>query len=99
MDYISGLFLCTLGSFLKVIVQNGDIFRGCSNFKYFFGVLKIPDIFFLECRVEAWPEPTYAEKMRVTPPPPPGVAPICAVSSSKFENHLADDEGVIIFEI
>ena len=24
LDYILGLFLCMLGSFLKVIVQNGD---------------------------------------------------------------------------
>ena len=31
--------------FLKVKVQNWDIFLGCQNFKYFFGVLKIPDIF------------------------------------------------------
>ena len=44
LDYISGLFLCILGSFLKVIVQNGDTFLGCQNFKYFFGVLEISDI-------------------------------------------------------
>ena len=29
LDYIKGLFLCILGSFLKVIVQNRDIFGGC----------------------------------------------------------------------
>ena len=40
------IFLCILGSFLKVKVQNGVyIFFGCSNFKYFLGVLEIPDIF------------------------------------------------------
>ena len=27
------------------MVQKGDIFLGCQNFKYFLGVLKIPDIF------------------------------------------------------
>ena len=32
------------GSF-KVKVQNWDIFLGCQNFKYFFGVLEIPDFF------------------------------------------------------
>ena len=36
-----GLFLCILGSFLKV----GNIFLGCKNFKYFFGVLENSDIF------------------------------------------------------
>ena len=35
----------------------------------FLGVLEIPDIF--GCMVDAGPEPTYEEKMRV-PPPPPG---------------------------
>ena len=25
--------------------QNGGYFWGCSNFKYYFGVLEIPDIF------------------------------------------------------
>ena len=29
LDFIKGSFLCILGSFLKVIVQNGDIFWGC----------------------------------------------------------------------
>ena len=38
-------FRCNLGSFLKDKVQNGDIFGGCYNFKYFVGVLEIPDIF------------------------------------------------------
>ena len=32
-------------SFFKVKVQNLDIFFGCLNFKYFFGVLEIPDIY------------------------------------------------------
>ena len=34
-------------------------------------MLDIPDIF-LGWTVDAWPEPTYEEKMRVPPPPPPG---------------------------
>ena len=33
---------------------------------YFFGLLKIPDIF-LGCTVDAESEPTYSEKMRVPP--------------------------------
>ena len=37
MDYIQGSFLCILGSFLKVKVQNGG---------YFWGVAKISNIFF-----------------------------------------------------
>ena len=41
---VRGSFLCNLGSFFKVKVQNWDIFLGCLNFKYFFGVLEIPDI-------------------------------------------------------
>ena len=45
LDYIYESFLCILGSFLKVKVQNGGIFEGCLNFKYIFGVLKISDIF------------------------------------------------------
>ena len=32
--------------FFKVKVQNGGIFGGCQNFKYFLGVLEIPDFFF-----------------------------------------------------
>ena len=40
LDYILGLLLCILGSFLKVNVQNGDIpniFRGCLEFLIFWG--------------------------------------------------------------
>ena len=44
-----------------------DIFGGCQNFKYFFGVLEIPDIF-LGCTVDAGSEPTYTEKNLSTPP-------------------------------
>ena len=29
MDYIKGSFLCILRSFLKAMVQNGDIFWAC----------------------------------------------------------------------
>ena len=45
LDYIKGSFLCILGSFLKVKVQNGGYFRGMLKFQIFFGVLEIPDIF------------------------------------------------------
>ena len=38
--YIYGSFLCILGSFLKVKVQNGGCFFGCKNFKYSLGCLK-----------------------------------------------------------
>ena len=31
--------------FLKVNIQNPDIFWGCKNFKYFFWVFEISDIF------------------------------------------------------
>ena len=45
-------------------------FLGCQNSKYFLGVLEIPDIF-SGCTVDAGPEPTYGENIRVPPPPPP----------------------------
>ena len=64
--YIKGLFLCILGFLIKAIVQNGDIFSGCQNFKYFFGVLEIPDIFW-GWRVDAGPQPMSEEKLRVSP--------------------------------
>ena len=47
------------------------IFLRGKNFKIFFGVLDIPDIF-LRQTVDSGPNPTYEEKVRVpTPPPPP----------------------------
>ena len=45
LDYIKGSFLCILGSFLKVKVQNGGIF-GVAKYSNIFGVMEIPDIFF-----------------------------------------------------
>ena len=38
-------FLCILGSFLRVKVQNGGYYFGLLKFHNFFGVLEIPDIF------------------------------------------------------
>ena len=38
------IFLCILGSFLKVKVQNVGYFLGLLNFKYFW-VVEIPDTF------------------------------------------------------
>ena len=40
-----GHFICILGSFLKVKVQNGGYFLGLVKFQIFFGVLEIPDVF------------------------------------------------------
>ena len=37
LDYIEGSFLCILGSFLKVKVQNGGYFWGLLKFQIFFG--------------------------------------------------------------
>ena len=64
LDYIKRSFLCILGSFLKVKVQNGGIFGGLLKIQIFFGVREIPDIFFWGgggCAVDAyaWSEPTY----------------------------------------
>ena len=36
VDILWIFFLCILGSFLKVNIQNQDIVWGCKNFKYFF---------------------------------------------------------------
>ena len=60
--------LCILVSFLKVNVQNENIFAW-QKFQIFFRVLDIPDIF---CRqtIGAGPNPTYEEKVRVPLPPP-----------------------------
>ena len=41
LEYIESSFLCILGSFLKVNVQNGGYFLGLLNFKYFLGCLKL----------------------------------------------------------
>ena len=46
LNYIEVSFLCILGSFLKVKVQNGGYFLGLVKFQIFFGVREIPDIFF-----------------------------------------------------
>ena len=44
-DYISGLFLCILGSFLRSLYRMG-IFLGVAKILNIFGLLEIPDIFF-----------------------------------------------------
>ena len=58
--------------FLRSRYRIEDIFLGCQNFKYYFGVLEIPDIFIFflwggGITVDFWPKPTYEEKMRVSP--------------------------------
>ena len=45
LDYVLGSFLCILGSFLKVKVQNGGYFLGLLKFPIFLRVLEIRDIF------------------------------------------------------
>ena len=70
--HIKGSFLCILGSFLKVKVQNGGYFFGLLKFQIFFlAFLKFP-IFFGDGGVDAGLEPTYEENMRVPPPWAPG---------------------------
>ena len=59
--------LCILGSFLKVKVQNENIFAW-KKIQIFFGVIDIPDIFWRQT-VDAGPNPTYEEKVRLPPPP------------------------------
>ena len=49
--------LCILGSFLKVNVQNENIFEW-QKLQIFFGVLDIPDIFWRQT-VDAGPNPTF----------------------------------------
>ena len=50
-----------------VNIQNENIFAW-QKFQIFFGVLDIPDIFWRQT-VDAGPNPTYEEKVRVPPPP------------------------------
>ena len=65
---LRGLFYVFFGSFLKVNVQNENIFEW-QRFQIFLGVLDIPDIFWRQT-VDAGPNPTYKEKRVSTPPPP-----------------------------
>ena len=71
---VLGLFLCMLGVFFKVNVQNenGDIFWALLKFQIFFGVCLIFQIFILQT-VDAECRPMFKEKKRVPPPPPPPV--------------------------
>ena len=61
------MYLRDLRVFFKVNVQNENIFAW-QKFQIFFGVLDIPDIFWRQT-VDAGPNPTYEEKVRVPPPP------------------------------
>ena len=51
-----------------VNVQSENIFAW-QKFKIFLGALDIPDIFWRQ-KVDAGPNPTYEEKVRLPPPPP-----------------------------
>ena len=42
---VFGVISMYFSVFFKVNIQNQDIFLGCKNFKYFFEVLEISDIF------------------------------------------------------
>ena len=60
-----------LGSFLKVMVQNGDIFWGLLTFQTFLRCLIFLVIFWNT--VDAGSQPTYEENMRVPPGSRPGL--------------------------
>ena len=62
-------FLCIFGSFLKVKVQNGDMFSGCLIFLIVLGVLDIPDII-SGLTVDTGSRPTYEESESTLPPHP-----------------------------
>ena len=64
---VLGVSSIYLGSFLKVNVQNENIFAW-QKIQIFFGVLDIRN-FFGRHTVDAGPNPTYEEKVRVPPPP------------------------------
>ena len=72
LNYIKRLFLFVLGSFLKVKVQNGGYFWGLVKFQILFWGAWNSWYFFCGgggWTVDARPEPTYEEKVRVPPPP------------------------------
>ena len=64
--YKIGLYLEVISMHFRVF--SGEYFLGCYMFKYLFGVLEILDIFG-GLMVDAGPELTYKEKMRITPHP------------------------------
>ena len=71
-----GLYLVIISMHFKVFSSRyriWDIFLVCQNFKYFFGCLDF--LIFLGWSVDAAPDPTFEEKMRVPPPPPPPPPP------------------------
>ena len=63
------------------VANISNIFGGCLNFLIFFG-----------WRVDAGSEPTYAEKLRVSPPPPlgPGTATKARLDGGEELNTLAN---------
>ena len=63
----SGHFYAFQDLFLRPRYGIRDIFLGCQKFKYFFGMLEMPDIFG-GLTVDAGPEPTYEEKNEYRPP-------------------------------
>ena len=77
------------GLYLGVISMHFMVFQG-TEWGIFFWVAKMSNIFwgclqFLKfLGVDAGPEPTYVKKMRVHPPPPCGLTPVCSASRPAF---------------
>ena len=67
-----GLYFGVIFMHFRVLVQNGDIFLGCQNFKKIFGVLEISDKFF-GVKGRCWVRAYICRKIESTPsgPPPP----------------------------
>ena len=63
--------LCILGYFLKVNVQNENIFRAAKISNIVLGCLIFPMFLAANGSVDAGPDPAYEENVRVPPPPPP----------------------------
>ena len=66
LDYVNGSFLCILGSFLKVKVQNWGIF-GLLKFQIFFGCLKC--LIFWGVKGRCWARAYVCMKISEYPPP------------------------------
>ena len=64
-----GLVLGASSMYFRVVNAQSENIFGWQKFQIFFGVLDFPDIF-LPQTVDAGPNPTYEEKVRLPPPPP-----------------------------
>ena len=82
-------FLCIEGLFLRKMYRMRIFLRGKKNFKYFLGCLITP-IFFLRQTVDAGPNPTYEEKVRVRPPPHTHILTLGHTQSMMRSCYLSD---------